>query len=111
MDKKTRSIRNEKLNASGASETEEQRKERLRKKCEKDSAEGEPKKYRRKRKSSQNGKTMSNSAWPLSKRGDENEFLERKLRLEKVVAANSSGWPRTTMVSEVRIQVYSIMYR
>ena len=26
------------------------------------------------------------------KRGDENE-LERKLRLEKVVAANTSGWP------------------
>ena len=29
--------------------------------------------------------TTRNSAWPLSKRGDENE-LERKLRLEKMVA-------------------------
>ena len=54
MDKEKCSLRNEKVNANRASETEEQRKERLRIRCKKDRA-------RRKR------KTTGNSTWPLSK--------------------------------------------
>ena len=70
------------LKANRASETEEQRKERLRTRREKIEQEGEPKNYKRKRKGHQKQKTTRNSACQLS---NENE-LERKVRLEKVVA-------------------------
>ena len=47
---KNRSLRNEKHNANGASETEEQRKERLRIRCEKIEQEGELKKIQEEKK-------------------------------------------------------------
>ena len=82
--KKERSLRNEKLKANGASETEEQRKERLLIRRENDRA-------RRRTKKTTRGKenVVRNSALAILKilnRGDENE-LERKLRLEKVVTS------------------------
>ena len=80
------SLRNEKLKANKASETKEQRKERLRIRREK---EGEQKNYKRERKGRQKQKTTRNGTWPTLKRlkrCDEHE-LERKLRLEKVVAS------------------------
>ena len=58
------SLRNQKLKANSVSETEEQRKERLRIRREKIEQEGEPKNYKRKRKGRQNTR---NSAWLLSK--------------------------------------------
>ena len=61
------SLRNEKLKANRASETEEQRKERLRIDAKKIEQEGEPKNYTRKRKGCQEQKTARNSAWPISK--------------------------------------------
>ena len=64
---KKRSLRNEKLKANRASETEEQRKERLRIRHEKIEHEREQKNYKRKRKGHQKQKTTRNSAWPLSK--------------------------------------------
>ena len=60
-----RSLRNEKLKANGASETEEQRKDRLRIRREKDREEGEPKNYKRKRKNCQKHKSTRNSRWTL----------------------------------------------
>ena len=60
---KKRSLRNEKLRANGTSETEEQRKERLRIRREKDRARGEL----RERKGHQTQTITRNSAWPLSK--------------------------------------------
>ena len=69
MDEKEnkRSLRNEKLKANRASETEEQSKERLRIGREKDKQEGEPKNYKRERKGRQKQKNTTNSTWPLSK--------------------------------------------
>ena len=64
---KIRSLRNEKLKANRASETEEQRKERLRIHEIKIVQEGEQKNYNRERKGRQKQKTMRNSDWPLSK--------------------------------------------
>ena len=66
MDKKS-SLRNEKLKANRASETEEQRKERLMIRHEEDRARRRTKNYKRKRKDCQKQKTTRNSAWPLSK--------------------------------------------
>ena len=60
-----RSLRNEKLKPNRASETEEQMKERLRIRCEKDRAGRRNKNYKRKR--IIRNKTTKNSAWPLSK--------------------------------------------
>ena len=62
--KNKRSLRNEKLNANRASEAEEQRKERLRIRREKDRARRKTKKTT---KGCQRPKTTRNSAWPLSK--------------------------------------------
>ena len=61
------SLRNEKLKANRTSETEEQRKERLKIRCEKIEQEGEPKNYKTKRKGRQKQKTTRNSDWTLSK--------------------------------------------
>ena len=69
------------LKANRASETEEQRKERLRIGCEKDRELQEEKK--RPSETEDNEKQRLATLKRL-KRGDENE-LERKLRLEKVV--------------------------
>ena len=71
--KKKRSLRNEKLKANRASETEEQRKERLRIRCENEKIENHEKQH---------------LATLKMKRDDKNE-LKRKLRLEKVVASKS----------------------
>ena len=60
---KKRSRRNEKLKANRTSETEEQRKERLRIRCEKIERVGEL----RERKGRQTQTITRNSAWPLSK--------------------------------------------
>ena len=68
---KKRSLRNEKLKANRVSETEEQRTERLRIRCENEKIENHEK---------QNLTTVK-----ILKRGDNNE-LERNLRLEKVVS-------------------------
>ena len=83
-----RSLRKEKLKANRASETEEQRKERLRIRHEKDRARRRTKKLQEEKKRS--SETEDHEKQRLAtlkrlKRGDENE-LERKLRLEKVVA-------------------------
>ena len=82
----------EKVAENNASETEEQRKERLNIRREKIEQEGEPKNYKRERKGRQKEKTTRNSAWPLKrlKRGDKNE-LKRNLRLEKVVASKQKS--------------------
>ena len=69
--KKKRSLRNEELKASRASDTEEQRKERLRIKCKNEKIENHEK---------QRLVTLKRL-----KRGDNNE-LKRNLRLEKVNA-------------------------
>ena len=61
------SLRNEKLKANRASETEEQSKERLRIGREKDRARRITKKVQEDKKSRQKQKTTRNSAWPLSK--------------------------------------------
>ena len=66
-EKKQCSLRIEKLKANRASETEEQRTERLRIRREKTRVRRRPKKYKRKRKGRQKQKTTRNSAWPLSK--------------------------------------------
>ena len=99
--KKKRSLRNEKLKPNRASETEEQRKKRLR--------------IRREKKKTENHEKQRLATHKRFKRDDENE-LERNLRLEKVVASkqlrlvvrqkrkeeqdrsmmqlpNGSGWP------------------
>ena len=65
--KNKRSLRNEKLKANRASETEEQRKERLRIRREKDRARRRTKKLQEEKKGHQKQKTMRNSACPLSK--------------------------------------------
>ena len=79
---------NEKLKANRASETEEWRKEWLSIGREKDRARRITKKYKRKRKGSSETEDYYKqrlATLKRLKRGDENE-LERKLRLEKVVA-------------------------
>ena len=65
------SLRNEKLEVNRAAETEEQRKERLRIRCEK--------------KKSENHEKQHLATLKRLKQGDDNE-LERSLRLEKAVA-------------------------
>ena len=60
--KKQRSLRNEKFKANRASETEEQRKERLRIRHKKIEQEGEPKIYKRKIIDRQKQKTTRNIA-------------------------------------------------
>ena len=70
MDEKKLSLRNEKLKSNRASETEEQRKERLR--------------IRHENKKTENHKKQRLATLKRLKRGDDNE-LERNLRLEKVV--------------------------
>ena len=69
MDEKTNkpSLRNEKLKENRTSDTEEQRKERLRIRHEKIVQEGDPRNYKKKMKGRQKQKTTRNSAWPLSK--------------------------------------------
>ena len=62
-----RSLRNAKLKANRASETNEQRKERLSIRREKDRAGRRTKKLQDERKGCQKQKTTRNSAWPLSK--------------------------------------------
>ena len=97
MDKKEAgkklSLRNEKLKAKRASETEEQMKERLRIRCEKNrAARRRTKKLQEVKKSSSETEYNEKKCLAALKRlkqDDENE-LERNLRLEKVV--NSSGW-------------------
>ena len=86
--KKKRSLRNEEL-----TETEEQRKERLR--------------IRRENKKTENREKQILATLKRLKRGDDNE-LERNLRLEKVVASKelrlgndaATKWLRLTMVME-----------
>ena len=65
--KKKRSFKNGKLKAKRASETEEQRKERLRIGREKDRTRRITKNYKRKRNGCQKQKSKRNSDWPLSK--------------------------------------------
>ena len=65
--KEATSLRNEKLKANRASETEQQRKERLRNRLEKDRARRRTKKLQEEKKSRQKQKTTKNSAWSLSK--------------------------------------------
>ena len=81
-----RSLRNEKLNANRTSETVEQRKERLRKRREKDRARRRTKGKKRSPDTDDYEKQRLATLKRL-KRGEVN------LRLEKVVAANSLGWP------------------
>ena len=75
--KKKHSLRNGKLKASRASATEEQRKERPR--------------IRRVNKKTENHKNLRLATLKRLKRDDENE-LERYLRLEKVVASKQLGF-------------------
>ena len=87
--KKKCSLRNEKLKANRASETEEQRKERLRIKHEKDRARRRTKKLQVEKKRSsetEDHEKQCLATLKILKRGDENE-LERNVRLEKVVAS------------------------
>ena len=72
MMKKKRSLRNKKLKANRASETEEQRKERLR--------------IRRENEKIENHEKQRLATLKSLKRGDDNE-LKRNLRLEKVDAS------------------------
>ena len=60
------SYRNVTLKANRASETEEQRKERMKMRREKDRARRRTKNYKRKIKSHQKRKSTRNSTWPLS---------------------------------------------
>ena len=99
--KKKRSLRNEKLKANRASETEEQGKEMLR--------------IRRETKKTEKHEKQRLATLKRLKRGDDSE-LERNLRLEKVVASkqlrlaeqdwrmmqlpNGSGWPWRWMKKE-----------
>ena len=103
MDKKEAgkksSLRNEKLKANRASETEEQREKRLRIGREKDRARRITQKLQEEKKRSSDAEDHEKQrlATPKRlKRGDENE-LERKLRLEKVVA---SKHPRLAVETE-----------
>ena len=87
--KRKHSLRNEKLKANRASETEEQRKERLRIRCEIDRARRRTKKLQEGKKRSSETKDHEKQCLAILKRVkrcDENE-LERKLRLENVVAS------------------------
>ena len=61
------SLRNENLRANRASEMEEQRKERLTIRREKDRERRRTKKLQEEKKSRQKQKTKRKSAWPLSK--------------------------------------------
>ena len=81
---KKRSLRNEKLKANRTSETEEQRKERLRIRSEKDRVRRRTKGKKRSPDTDDYKKERLATLKRL-KRGDENE-LERKLRLVKMVA-------------------------
>ena len=85
-----------KLSANRASETEQQRKERLRIRLEKDRARRRTKKklQMEKKRSSETEDHEKQQLATLKrlKQDDKNE-LERKLRLGKVVATNSSDWP------------------
>ena len=85
--KKKRSLRNGKLKANRPSETEEQRKERLR---EKYKSTRITKNYKRKRNGRQKQKTMRNSTLKRLKRS---VVEEKKQRLEKLLLTNTSGWP------------------
>ena len=81
------SLKNGKLKANRASETEERRKERLRIRREKDKARRTTKKLQEEKKSlseTEDHEKLRLATLKRLKRGDENE-LERKLRLEKVV--------------------------
>ena len=97
---KKRSLRNEKLKANRASVTEEQRRERLRIRREKDRAKRTKKNYKRKKKRSSVTEDNENQCQATLKRlkqGDENE-LERNLRLEKVVASKQLKFAMETDV-------------
>ena len=91
---KKKVYRNEKLKANRASETEEQRRERLRIRREKNRATRRTKELQEGKKRSL--ETEDHDKQPTLKRlkrGDENE-LERKPRLEKAVASKHlMGWP------------------
>ena len=82
------SLRNKKLKANRVSETEEQRKERLRIRREKDRARRTQKLQEEKKSSSEteDHKKQRLATLKRLKRSDEKE-LERKLRLEKVVSS------------------------
>ena len=67
MDEKERSLRNGKVRENRASESEEQRKERLKIGCKKDRTRRITKKLQEEKKGRQKQKTTRNSAWPLSK--------------------------------------------
>ena len=84
-----RSLRNEKLKANRASETEEQRKEGLRIRYEKNRARRRAKKLQEEKKRSsetEDHEKQHQATMKRLKRGDENELV-RKLRLEKVVTS------------------------
>ena len=90
------SLRNEKLKANRASETEEKRKGRLRIRREKDRARRrtkKPKKEKKRSSETENHKKQRLATLKRLKQCDEN-VLERKVRLEKVTSKQlSSGWP------------------
>ena len=86
--KKKRSLRNEKLKANRASETEEQRKERLR--------------IRRENKKTENHEKQILATLKILKRGDNNE-LERNLRLEKVVASKQLRLGNNATTKQLRL--------
>ena len=88
MDEKKLSFRNEKLKANRASETEEQRKERLR--------------IRRENKKTENHEKQLLATLKRLKRGDDNE-LERNLRLRRWSLANSSGWGMVVATKRLRM--------
>ena len=76
---KKRSLRNEKLKANRALVTEEQRRERLRIRCEKDRAKRTKKNYKREKKRSsvtEDNENQCQATLKRLKRGDKNE-LER----------------------------------
>ena len=92
MDKTTTNVHLEMRNLK---QTEEQRKERLRIRHEKNRARRRTKQLQEEKKRSsatEDHEKQRLATLKRLKRGDENE-LERKLRLENVVARNSSGWP------------------
>ena len=92
-EKQQRSLRNEKVKAKRASETEEQRKKRLRIRREKDRARRRTKKLQEEKKRSsetEDHKKQRLATLKTLKRGDENK-LERKLRQRRWSLANSLG--------------------
>ena len=90
--KKKPSLRNWKLKANRASETEELRRERLRIRREKDRITKKIQENKRRSSETEDHKIQHLATLKRLKRGDENE-LERNLNWRSWSLINTSGWP------------------